>query len=54
MRPAVRIVGLLPGLAIIAGALCAAPLGGLARLLVWLLPMLVVAGAVAGIDGATR
>src|SRR5688572_5613595 len=54
MRPVVRIVGLLPGLAIVAGALCAEPLGGVARLLVWLLPVIVVAGAVAWHRRAVR
>ena len=46
MRPAVRVVGLLPGLAIIVGAASAPVLGGVVWLLVWLLPLLVVAAGV--------
>ena len=54
MRPVVRIVGLLPGLAIVGGALCARLLGSLASVLVWLLPIVVVAGAIAWYRKATR
>ena len=54
MRLAVRTVGLLPGLAIIAGSVCVPLLGSRAQMLVWLLPVLVVASAVAWSRGAAR
>ena len=54
MRPAVRVVGLLPGLAIIVGAAGAPALGGVAGLLVWMLPILVVAAAAGWRRGARR
>jgi competence protein ComEC len=50
----VRTVGLLPGLAILAGAVCASALGDLASLLFWLLPMLFVASVVCWYRDAAR
>jgi competence protein ComEC len=49
-----RTVGLLPGLAIIAGAVCAPAIGSISDWLLWLLPVVVVASAVAWQLGATR
>jgi competence protein ComEC len=46
MSSTMRTVGLVPGLAIIAGAACGPALGSLAGLLVWLLPILVVASII--------
>jgi competence protein ComEC len=54
MRSAMRTVGLLPGLAIIAGAVCAPALGYRGMSLVWLLPILVGASTVAWRLGAAR
>ena len=42
-----RVVGLLPALSIIGGAVCAPLVGKAADLLLWVLPLLLVASAVA-------
>jgi hypothetical protein len=49
-----RVVGLLPALSIIAGAVCAPVVGNAAGLLLWLLPPLLVASAIAWRRGASR
>src|SRR5688572_6521613 len=48
------IVGVLPALSIVGGALCAPILGGSAPSLVWLLPVLLIASAIAWRYGASR
>jgi competence protein ComEC len=54
MRDRMRVVGLLPALAIIGGAVCAPALGARAAPLVWLLPVLLLSSVIAWHRNATR
>src|SRR5262245_56646393 len=54
MRDRMRVVGLLPALAIISGAVCAPALGARAAPLVWLLPVLLPSIVIAWHRNATR
>ena len=54
MQGGVRAVGLLPALSIIVGAVCAPVVGPAASLLLWVLPLLLIASAIAWRRRASR